>query len=204
MVRAPAVVLGLVCALAAPARADVVRLFGEVHGGGMYGVGTAGDQKDAAFFKQSPHGAYGARLGAEVLFADLWIEHHQFTDGSRLTTWTKFGLGVHFQLGLGSEKDKKENKGGYVELSTGLFFGVGTGQQVKPPLDNAQLSDKGFEAEAAIGFGTHLSKNFDFGVTVPVSYGYFFKQGAANDVSNHYQGVQGEALLVLRAQVGIF
>ena len=202
MARAP-LVLGLVCALAVPVHADVFRLFGEAHGGGMYGVGTGGDQKDKAFFKQSPHGAYGVRVGAELLFADAWIEHHQFTDGSRLTTWTKFGLGVHFQLGLASEKDQKEGKGGYIELSTGLFFGVGTGQQIMPPLDNAQLSDKGFQAEAALGFGTHLSKNFDLGVTIPVSYGYFFKAGAANDVSNHYQGIQGEALLVLRANVGL-
>ena len=167
-----ALAVGLVCGVAAPAHADLFRLFAEAHGGGMYGQGTAGDQKDAAFFAKSPHGAYGLAVGAEAFIFDLWIEHHQFTNGSRVATWTKIG--------------------------------VGTGQQVMPPLDNAQISDKGFLIQGVLGFGTHLSKNFDLGVSLPVSWGYFFKQGAANDLSNHYQGVQGEALAVLRIQFGLF
>ena len=43
-------------------------------------------------------------------------------------------------------------------------------------------------------------------VEVPVSYGYFFKNGgnaAVNDTTTHYQGVQGEALLFLRANISI-
>jgi hypothetical protein len=199
-----ALVAGLVCGVAAPAHADLFRIFAEAHGGGMYGQGTAGDQKDAAFFAKSPHGAYGLQAGAELFIFDLWIEHHQFTNGSRVATWSKIGVGVHTQLDLGSTKDIKAGKGGYIELSSGAFFGVGTGQQVMPPLDNAQISDKGFLIQGTLGVGTHLSKNFDLGLSVPVSWGYFFKQGAANDVSNHYQGVQGEALAVLRVQFGLF
>jgi len=37
-----------------------------------------------------------------------------------------------------------------------------------------------------------------------VSWGYFFKNGngaAVNDVSTHYQGVQGEALVFLRGNI---
>jgi hypothetical protein len=202
MLRA-VLVLGVLCGVASPARADLFRMFGELHGGGLYGQGTAGDQRDTAFFAKSPHGVYGALVGAEFLFADLWIEHHQFTNGSRVTTWSKIGLGVHGQFNLGSTKDIKAGKGGYIDVSSGAFFGVGTGQQVSPPLDNAQISDKGFLVQVGLGFGTHLTKNFDLGVSIPVSWGYFFKQGAANDLSNHYQGVQGEGLLVLRAQFGI-
>jgi hypothetical protein len=43
---------------------------------------------------------------------------------------------------------------------------------------------------------------FDAGISIPVSWGYFFKNGngaAVNDVSTHYQSIQGEALLFLRA-----
>ena len=39
---------------------------------------------------------------------------------------------------------------------------------------------------------------------LPVSYGYFFKNGngaAVNDVSTHYRGIQVEALAVLRANI---
>ena len=54
-------------------------------------------------------------------------------------------------------------------MGADLWFGLGTGAQVMPPLDNAQLTDKAFLAEGRFGFGKHLSKVFDLGVVVPVS-----------------------------------
>lgn len=204
MARALASLLLLVPALAS---ADTFKLFGEIHGGGMYGQGLAGDQKDSAFFQQSPHGVYGAEIGAELLFLDAWIQHHQYTDGSRLTTWTQFGLGVHTLSEMGTPEDRKAHSNGYLEFSAGLFFGIGTGQQVVPPLDNAQISDKGFLLEGRFGFGKHLSSIFDLGVEIPVSYGFFFKNGNganANNTSNQYRGIEGEVLLALRANINIF
>lgn len=201
MGRAPAA-LALVLLLApAVASADTFKLFGEIHGGGMYGTGLAGAQKDSAFFANSPHGAYGAEIGAELIFFDAWIEHHQYTDGSRVTTWTQFGLGVHNEVETGDAQQKKDHKGGYLEFGGGVWFGLGTGQQVKPPLDNAQISDKAFLLEGRLGIGTHLNKVFDVGLTVPVSYGFFFKTGngaGANDTSTQYRALQVEGLLVLR------
>lgn len=199
--------LAVVAALAAPASADVFSLFAEAHGGGMYGWGLSGDQKDAAFFKQSPHAAYGALIGAQFLFFDALIQHHQYTDGSRITTWTQFGLGLHNTLDLGSEQERKAGQGSYLELGATLWFGLGTGQQVMPPLDNAQLTDKGFLLEGRLGVGKHLNGNFDLGVIIPVSYGFFFKSGngiGANDTSNQYRGIEAEALLALRVKVGLF
>jgi hypothetical protein len=193
-------------AVATPASADVLKLFGEVHGGGAFGTGTAGDQavKDSAFFAKAPHLTYGALVGAEFLFLDGLIEHHQFTDGSRIATWTQFGLALHGTVDLGDAKQQKAHEGGYFEFSFGGWFGLGTGQQVMPPLDNAQITDKALLVEGRLGGGTHLNSVFDLGVTVPVSWGYFFKNGngaAVNDVSTHYQSVQASALLVLRANI---
>ena len=122
---------------------------------------------------------------------------------SPITTWTQFGLGVHTQVNTGSQQDQKQHKGGYIDMGFGAWFGIGTGQQIVPPLDNAQISDKAFLLEGRLGAGWHLSEIFDFGVEVPVSWGYFFKNGAANATSNQYQGVQGEVLLALRAHVGL-
>ncbi|HSN29684.1 MAG TPA: hypothetical protein VLT45_25530, partial [Kofleriaceae bacterium] len=88
-----------------------------------------------------------------------------------------------------------------------LWFGLGTGAQVMPPLDNAQITDKAFIGEGRLGFGRHLDKVFDLGVVVPVSYGYFFKSGngaAANDLSTHYRGFEAEVLLALRANIRLF
>jgi hypothetical protein len=198
--------LAAVLAMASPASADVLKLFVEANGGGAAGKATGGDQvvKDTAFFAKAPHLAYGALVGAEFLFLDGWIQHHQFTDGSRIATWTQFGVGVHGTIDTGDPRQQKAHEGGYFEFAAGGFFGLGTGQQVMPPLDNAQITDKAFLLEGRLGGGTHLSSVFDLGVTVPVSWGYFFKNGngaAANNTSTHYRSVQGEALLVLRANI---
>jgi hypothetical protein len=195
-----------VLAMARPASADVLKLFVEASGGGVAGKATGGDQavKDAAFFAKAPHLAYGALIGAEFLFLDGWIQHHQFTDGNRIATWTQFGIGVHGTIDTGDPKQQKAHEGGYVEFSAGGFFGLGTGQQVMPPLDNAQITDKAFLFEGRLGGGMHLNSVFDLGVTVPVSWGYFLKNGdgaVANDTSTHYRSVQGEALVVLRANI---
>ena len=40
------VVVALALALPATASAEVFKLYGELHGGGMYGAGVTGDQKD--------------------------------------------------------------------------------------------------------------------------------------------------------------
>jgi hypothetical protein len=186
------------------ASADLLSIFGELQAGGMYGEGTSGAQQSSSFFAKSPHGAYGALVGAELLIFDAWIQHNQFTDGTRITTWTQFGLGLHTRFDTGTPQQQQQHQGGYFDLGAGAWFGLGTGQQVMPPLDNAQVSDKGFLLEARVGGGWHLNSVLDFGLEIPVSWGYFFKNNApANDTSNQYEGVQGEVLLVLRAHLAL-
>lgn len=192
------------------AEADVLKLYAEAHGGAVGGKGTSGDVTtsavDAAFFARAPHGMYGAQIGAQFLFLNAEIQHHQFVDGDHLTTWTQFGAGLRFELPLGSRsaEDKQAGKGTYFELGAGLHFGLGTGQQVTPPLSNDEITDKAFLVQGRLGVGKHLNKIFDLGVAVPVSWGYFFKSGSGatvNDLSTHYQSVQAELMLVLRANV---
>lgn len=198
------------------AHADVFKLYAEVHGGALGGQGTGGDlvnntanMFDEAFFEQAPHGAYGVLVGGRFLFVDAQIQHHQFTDGDRLATWTQFAAGIDFELPIGSQtpEQKKAGKGSYLEFGAHVGFGLGTGQQVMPPLSNDEISDKGFILQGKLGLGKHLNKVFDLGLAVPISYGYFFKSGggaAVNDLSTHYQSVQAAALLVLRANIRLF
>src|SRR5882672_4251146 len=63
--------------------------------------------KDSAFFARAPHLVYGGLIGAEFLFLDAWIQHHQFTDGSAISTWTQFGAGAHGLIDLGDAKQQK-------------------------------------------------------------------------------------------------
>lgn len=207
MLRPTVVALALLSA--APASADVAVLMGTIQGGGMVGKGTGGDQKDEAFFANAPNGAYGASIAGRFLFFAAEITHRQYSfvggeDENSVRTWTQFSAGVDFEVGLGDTKQKAARQGGFLQLSAMAGFGLGTGQQVDPPLDNGQITDKGFMLGGKVALGKHLSKNFDFGVMVPAQYGYFFKNGVAvNDVSNHYQGVHLEALLFLRLYIKI-
>ncbi|HUS32805.1 MAG TPA: hypothetical protein VMZ53_30095 [Kofleriaceae bacterium] len=195
----------VLAALAVPATAsaEVFKLYGEAQGGGLFGKGIAGDHKEESAF-QGGRGAYGVAAGAQFLIFDVNIRHNQFINGDGLTTWTQFTGGFNFGFDTGTEQEKKENKGGYVGFGVGLAFGVGTGAQVDPPLDNSQVTDKGFLLEGKLNFGKHLNKVFDIGLQVPVSYGYLFKSGngaTANNTETQYQSVQIEALLVLRANI---
>jgi hypothetical protein len=185
------------------ASADVFKLFGEAHGGGMYGKGTSGQLADTAFFNESKGATYGALVGAELLFADALIQHHQYVNGDGLRTFTQFGLGIHFTIDLGSEQEQRQHEGGYAEIGAALYYGIATGSQVHPPLDKAQVIEQAGIAEARIGFGKHLSNVFDIGIVVPVQYGYFIRDtaGAANNLNTHYQGWEVEGLLALRANI---
>ena len=209
---ASVLVAAIVSSAPTVASADVFKLYAEGHAGGTVGKGTGGDLVDnangidAAFFEKAPHVTYGALVGARFLFLDAQIQHHQLTDGDRIATWTQFAAGLDFELGLGEQTpaQKKSGKGSYLGVGVHVGFGLGTGQQVSPPLSNDEITDKGFLVEGKLGFGKHLNKVFDIGVVVPVSYGYFFKNtggAVANDVSTHYQSVQAAALLVLRANI---
>jgi hypothetical protein len=200
------VVLGTLAVALVPgaASADVFKLYGELHGGGMYGKGISGDTQSSAFFAQSTAPTYGALVGGRFLILDANIKHHQFPHDGDVSTWTQFSAGLGFGVDMGSEADKKLHKGGYVEMGVWAGFGLATGAQVDPPLDNSEVSDKGFMLDARIGAGKHLSKIFDVGIAVPLSWGYFFRNGegsAANDISTQYQSVQVEVLLVLRANL---
>jgi hypothetical protein len=208
MKRLALVAAALVLAPAA-ARADVISLRAEAHGGGMFGRGVKGDQKEDAFFQASPNAVYGGLVGLELFWVDLWIEHHQYTDGDRLTTWTQFATGLDMQIPVGEDgppdaDGKRSRPKTYIELALYGVFGVGTGQQVDPPLDKSEITDKGLLLEVDFAFGKRINSIMDIGIRVPVSAGYLFKSGngaTANDLSTHYVSVQAEALLYLRFNV---
>jgi hypothetical protein len=204
MARLPWVlVLGMLAAPAA-ASADVFKLYGEAQAGGMYGQGISGDHKQDSFFQKGRGVGYGAQVGVQILVFDGHVSHRQFPLGDTLQTWTQFTVGFHFGADLGTAEQKKRQVGNYISLDVGAGFGMGTGAQVDLPLDNAQLTDKGFMGVVRFDFGKHLNKVLDIGVAIPASYGYFFKSGngaTANMLDTHYQGLQVEVLLLLRANI---
>jgi hypothetical protein len=203
---ARSVVVAVLALTAAPVSADVLTVYGEAHGGGMIGKGVGGDAtaQENSFFAQAKGGTYGGILGGRFLFIDAHISHHQYPHDGTISTWTQFNAGLDFQVDTGDAQAKKDKSGGYVEIGAWLGFGVATGAQVDPPLDNSEVSDKGFMVQGRFGFGKHLTKIFDVGLQIPASWGYIFRNGngaTANDTSSQYQSIQVEALFVLRANI---
>jgi hypothetical protein len=209
MLRASLLSLTVLAGLANRADADILVIHGSIQGGGMFGDGISGTQKGEDFFKNAPNGAYGATVGARFIFFAAEITHRQyaFVGGEAedsLRTWTHFALGVDFDVSLGDTQQKQKREGPFLSISAMAGFGLGTGQQVDPPLDNSEVTDKGFTLGGKFAFGKHLGKNLDFGLMVPAHYHYMFKTlGAVNDVNNHYQGFAIEALLFLRVYIKI-
>ena len=180
----PSLAVGTLLLLAAvPAHATLLEFHAGLHLGGATGTGVGGDQKDNDFFAGAKGGVYGGSVGLKVLFMDFTIEHDQLTDFSELKgTWTQFMLGPHLAFALSGPGGKL-----YADLGFAAGFGVGTGQQIDPPLDNAQISDKGFMLELRAGVEYRISPVFGLGVSVPAAWGYMFKNDVVNDTSNHYQ-----------------
>lgn len=219
MLRLSAIAVASFLALAGPERAasaDILSGYAQIQGGGASGAGLFGDQKDNAFHKNAEGITYGAYVGVEIIFLDVWVEHNQYiANGGVEGTWTQFmtGIDVEFDLGRKEGGTRLENgqvKGGYSrwygEFGLGAGFGVGTGQQVDPPLDNSQVTDKGFLFQASIGGGFRLSKFLSMGLSLPMQAGYMFKSGPganANDLETNYGSMQAAALLNMRFKVQI-
>lgn len=202
--RTAAAALGFLV-LSGPAHADVLSLYAAIQGGGGGGEGVDGEARDDAFHAGAQGLAYGALVGAEVLFLDGWIEHTQYLRAGTLAgTWTQFMIGLDTQFDIGQAtrgQGEERYAAGFGEMGFGAGFGVGTGQQVMPPLDNAQVTDKGFLGQVHLGFGYRFSPQLSAGVRLPVQAAYLFKSGdgrAANDRGNQYVSVHGAVLLELR------
>lgn len=204
----------LVMAMAGTASADVFSVRAEAHGGGAGGMGVAGEAKDEAFQNVARGGAYGVLVGAEILFLDAWVQHHQYNDGELLGTWTQFMAGLDLERPIGggepipgAKKGEKTKPSGYFEIGVGLGFGVGTDRQIDPPLDNSEVNDKGFLLEGHLGAGKNLGSGaLSIGVTVPVTAGYYFVSGtdaSANEVDTHYQAVEAAILVNLRLRIKV-
>ncbi|MCP4449573.1 MAG: hypothetical protein GY811_30205 [Myxococcales bacterium] len=189
---------------ATTAHADILSVRGEARAGASLGRGMFGELKDEAFHQERGNIDYGVLVGAELFFIDAWIQHDQFiSDGGVNGTWTQFMTGLDVEIDF-EDEGSKAGAGGtwFAELGMGIGFGVGTGQQVDPPLDNSEVTDKGFLFEARGLVGYRLTGLLSVGASVPVQFGYFTKSGAgavANNVDNHYSSMGGAALLTFRA-----
>ncbi|HET6612913.1 MAG TPA: hypothetical protein VFG83_13025 [Kofleriaceae bacterium] len=210
---------GLLClGLAPTARADLLGVSAQVQGGGAGGGGLGGAHQDDAFIKGVSGATYGAKVGVEIAWISAWAEHNQYAgDGGIRGTWTQLLAGLDFEFDVGEATrggflDNEGHRTGdrytpfYTEFGLALGFGMGTGQQVDPPLDNTEITDKGFVGQVTLGVGYRLTRVLAIGIEVPVRAAYLFKSGAglaANDQETQYQSLAVAGLVHLRFDIGL-
>jgi len=218
LVPALALALAFVLGGLAPAHADFLSGTIRVHGGGAGGFGISGDLEEEAFSQGARGGTFGARVGVEILFMNLWLGHDQYRDRDGLVgTWTTLpmlGFDSQFDVGspgtptqLASGKMVKGKSKWFIHIGLGAGFGLGTGQQIDPPLDNSEVTDKGFMLEGEMGLARRLGKYFSMGIAVPLQLRVMYKNGAGqavNEPSSRYESFAYSALLNLRLKIKLF
>jgi hypothetical protein len=188
---------------ATPARAALFELHASLRAGAMTGKGIGGEQQDADFFAGARGFAYGAVVGVEILWIDIYVEHDQFTDFSEITgTWTQLMIGPHFAFPLEEPPAGKQART-YADLALSVGFGVGTGQQIMPPLDDGEISDRGVMIELRVGVEHRFNRFLGVGLAFPLAWGYMFKNDVVNDVKNHYHSFHAMALASLNFRLGL-
>jgi hypothetical protein len=188
--------LGLLVLVAAtPASAAVFELSASLRVGAVTGSGLGGAQKDADFFAGARGSAWGAALGLEVFWLALTVEHTQLADLDEVRgTWTQVMVGPHFMFPL----DRV-----YADLGVSVGYGVGTGQQIVPPLDDGEVSDKGLVLQLRVGLEYRLNRFLGVGVMVPLGWGYLVKNDLpVTETEGHYTSFHAMVLGTMTARFG--
>jgi hypothetical protein len=178
--------------------------------GGWTGKRAAGSQLPAGqgetdFFARNRGGFTGFKAGAELFFIDVFVDFKQGWGQPGQTTrvdwtgsWLGFYLGIDLDLKLGEEKRWHFLIGGDVG------FGLGLAGPINPPIDNAQVSSKGFVAQGRVGLDYHITKVFGIGVEADLGYHYLFLNGLPVNVeTNRVHGIHFLGMLTTKLAFGI-
>jgi hypothetical protein len=180
------------------ARAEVFALFAQANLGFSAGSSLGGDQDDTNFFQRTKGFAYGAVVGAQVLFLRFWIDHQEYTNFSDFKgTWTQFMLGGEFGLPLGEVLPVDFG------IRFGAGYGIGTGQQAVPPLNNGDVSDRGIVLEVAPAIRYKFASVLALGFELPIAFSFLTKTDAPITTSDKYTSFGVKGLVFLEVSVGL-
>jgi hypothetical protein len=179
------------------ARADVFAIFAQANVGFSAGSSLGGDQRDSNFFERTKGFAYGAVVGAQILILRVWIDHQQYTNFSDFKgTWTQFMIGSQFGLPL-------EVIPFDFGVRLGAGFGLGTGQQIVPPLDNGEITDKAIVGEITPSLKYKFNSVVGIGFELPIEFALVFKSDAPVTQSDKYTSFSLKGLVFLEVSLGL-
>jgi hypothetical protein len=165
---------------ARPAQARLIDLRAGVIGGGLTGWGQTANTPD--FFKRRQGPGAGVEVGVKLLVFDVSASFLQLFNGSGTAgTLTQLLAGVNIDVPVGNDKFQEGVERGksrnVIRPIANLGFAVGTPEPVKPPLDNAQISAKGFVSYMGLGYEHFLNEFFGVGAQANFGYHYFIDGG---------------------------
>jgi hypothetical protein len=181
---AVAVAVSLLVA-ARPAEARFLDLHAAAQAGGIGGWGSTSKPD---FFDHTRGGAVGAEVGLKLLVFDFQASFTQVLDGGGASgTLTQMVLAIDLDLPIGRRRLPNGQRAQFLHPSVGAGFGFGTPGPVNPPLDAAQISDKGVVFPARFGYEYFLNPFVALGAEAMFGYHYFFIGGSVEDHSSGYQ-----------------
>jgi hypothetical protein len=202
MVLLPAIALGIGMLVAPrPAEARIMDLHAGVDAGGIVGWGATSNTPD--FFQHTRGGGLGFNLGFKFLIFDASASFIQVLNGSgTVGTLTQFLVGMEFDIPVGREK-LSDGKARNI-LRPGLHAGLGFGTPgpVDPPLDNDQVSDKGFVSHLKVAYEYFLNPFMGVGGTGLVGYHYFLGGQVVTNSQDHSSGYHMAALAQFTFHLG--
>jgi hypothetical protein len=179
----------LTAAALAARRADArwLDLHAGVRGGGITGWGS--DRNTPDFFEKTRGPGAGFELGVKLLVFDVSANFLQVFDGSgRVGTLTQFLLGFEIDVPAGDGKLPDGHPQNIFRPGLAAGFGFGTPGPVHPPLDNAQISDKGFVSHVKLAYEHFLNPFIGVGVEANLGYHYFLGGQVATNGQDHSSG----------------
>jgi hypothetical protein len=186
---AVAAALALAALLAAPRPADarLVDLHVGGRAGGLTGWGTTANTPD--FFEHTRGAGVGFEAGLKLLVVDLSVTFTQVADGSgTVGTLTQFLLGTNFDIPAGHLKFENGQPRSVFRPGFQGGFGFGTAGPVNLPLDNKQVSDKGFVSYATIAYEFFLNPFIGVGGQAQFGWHYFLGGQVVTNSEDHSTG----------------
>jgi hypothetical protein len=201
--------LAAVALAARPAEARLLDLRAGARAGGLTGWGTTANTPD--FFERRGGPGVGAEVGARLLIFDFSVNFTQLFNGDgRNGTFTQALVGIAFDIPVGNQYFAKGDIGAgqsqnIIRPIIGAGFGFGTSEAIRAPIDNAQISDKGFVSRAGVGYEHFFNPFIGAGAQVDFGYHYFVGGGQSMVASNetHSAGYNLSGFATLMFHLGL-
>jgi len=203
-------VFGVASLRAGPAEARLIDLHAGAIAGGITGWGTTTETPD--FFQRRRGPGAGVELGVKMLVFDLSADFFQVFDGNgRAGTLSQLLFGVNIDVPVGNQKfqdgvERGKSKN-IIRPVANIGVAAGTPEPVHPPLDNAQISSKGFVSYWGIGYEHFINEFLGVGAAANFGYHYFIDGGISmtdpnQPNQNHSAGYQLTGFATLTFHLG--